>query len=210
MKRYDYKKIVIEEKLGVILALLAGFFLTVASVIMFVNMTTRTVADINIRFVYEVAQLCGAGVASFAIPYATIKSAHTEMDIITSHMKPKKRALLEGFSGIVTMIVMVYVVYVLLDYAWIRTLVFETTKTTHLPMWIFRWTYAIGMLVTTLAAIIEMIDCFRIALGKEVVRNRDELEALGLACPELGISPNENLLDTQTNNEISEEGGEKI
>lgn len=180
ISEYDRKKIIIEEKIGVIFALIAGVFLCIASVIMFTNMATRTVADINIRVVYEVAQLCGAGVASFAIPYATIKSAHTDMDIITSHLKPRTRAALEGVSGIITIVVMVFTVVMLIDYAYQRTLTLETTTTNNLPIYIFRWTYAFGMLATTAAAAVEMIDSFRIALGKKVVRNKAELDALQL------------------------------
>ena len=178
MSKYDQRKIIIEEKIAVIFALIAGFFLCVASVIMFTNMVTRTTADINIKIVYELAQLCGAGVASFAIPYATIKSAHTDMDIITSHLKPRVRAALEGVSGIVTIIVMVVVVYMLVDYAYLRTLSLETTTTNHLPLYILRWTYAFGMLMTLIAAAIEMVDSFRIAIGRNVVRNREEWDAL--------------------------------
>lgn len=176
--KYDLKKIEIEEKIGVVFALIAGLFLCVASVIMFVNMTTRTAADLNIKIVYEVAQLCGAGVASFAIPYATIKGAHTDMDIITTHLKPRVKSFLEGISGIITLAVMLFCIVMLVSYAYQRTLTMETTTTNHLPIWIFRWTYSFGMICTMLAAVVEMIDCFRIAMGAKVVRNRQELEAL--------------------------------
>ena len=178
MSKYDLKKIAIMEKIAVAFALIAGLFLCIASVIMFTNMATRTAADINIRVVFEVAQLCGAGVASFAIPYATIRRSHTEMDIITSHLNPKVTGLLDGISGIITVIVMLIVVYMLVTYAWQRTLTFETTTTNHLPMWPFRWSYAFGMLCTTIVAGIEAVDSFRIAMGKKVVRTQEELDAL--------------------------------
>lgn len=179
MNNYDQRKIVIEEKVSVLLALIAGVFLCIASVIMFTNMITRTAADINIKLVYELSQLCGAGVASFTIPYATIKGAHTEMDIITSHLKPRLRASLEGIAGIVTVAVMVFTVYMLADYAYLRTLAMELTTTNHLPIYILRWVYAFGMLLTLIVAAIEMIDAFRIAMGKKVVRSLEEQEAGG-------------------------------
>lgn len=178
MKNYDQRKIALEEKAGVAFALIAGAFLCIASVVMFTNMVSRTAADINIKVVYELAQLCGAGVASFAIPYATIKSAHTEMDIITSHLKPRTRALLGGIAGVITMAVMLFTVYMLVSYAYQRTLTMETTTTNHLPLYLFRWTYAGGMFITMIAAGVEMIDSFRIALGKKVIRNREELDTL--------------------------------
>lgn len=174
MSRYDEIKISVEEKIGTIFALAAGVFLFVASVVMFSNMVTRTAADYNIRIVYELCQLCGAGVASLAIPYATIKSAHTEMDIITSHLHDRTRNLLGGLAGIVTVVIMVFTDYMLLNYAYQRTLVMETTTTNHLPLWIFRWLYAFGMIATLLVAVIEMIDSFRLASGKKVFRNREE------------------------------------
>lgn len=193
MSKYDLKKIKFTEKTGVLFAMIAGAFLCVASVIMFVNMTTRTVADINIKLVFEVAQLCGAGVASFAIPYATIKGSHTEMDIITSHLKPKRRALLEAVSGVITIVIMAFTVYILLLYAYQRTVSLELTTTNHLPIYLFRWTYAMGMLFTLVAAAIEMVDNFRIASGRKVIRNREELNAL------------ENMESLET-----EEGGKQI
>ena len=103
MSNYDKKKIAFVEKSSEILAILAGIFLCISTIFMFTNMLTRTVADFNIRFVYELCGLCAAGTASFAIPFATFKSAHSQMDIITSHLKPKKRAVSEGISGIFTM-----------------------------------------------------------------------------------------------------------
>ena len=156
MSNYDKKKIAIVEKSSEILAILAGVFLCVSTIFMFANMLTRTVADFNIRFVYELCGLCAAGTASFAIPYATFKSAHSQMDIITSHMKPRKRAVFEGISGIFTMIIMLFTVYVLISYAYQRTLVMETTTTAGLPTWIFRWIFAIGMLITLIAAVVEI------------------------------------------------------
>jgi TRAP-type C4-dicarboxylate transport system permease small subunit len=177
MNKYDELKISAEEKTGEVFAVIAGIFLIVASVVMFANMVTRTAADYNIRIVYELCQLCGAGVAALAIPYATIKAAHTEMDIITGHLHDKARNLLAGISGILTMVIMVFTNYMLVDYAYMRTLVMETTTTNHLPMWIFRWLYAFGMIVTLIAAAIEMIDSFRLASGKQVFRNREEYDA---------------------------------
>lgn len=178
MSNYDKKKIAIVEKSSEILAILAGIFLCISTIFMFTNMVTRTVADFNIRFVYELCGLCAAGTASFAIPFATFKSAHSQMDIITSHLKPKKRAVSEGISGIFTVAIMLFTVYVLVIYAYQRTLVMETTTTAGLPTWIFRWLFAAGMLITTIAAALEMIDCFRIAAGKEVVRSLEEQNAL--------------------------------
>ena len=153
MSRYDEIKISVEEKVGTVFAIAAGIFLFVASVVMFTNMVTRTAADYNIRIVYELCQLCGAGVASLAIPYATIKSAHTEMDIITSHLHDRTRNFLGGLAGIVTVVIMVFTDYMLLNYAYQRTLV---------------------MVATLLVAAIEMIDSFRLATGKKVFHNREE------------------------------------
>lgn len=61
MSNYDKKKIAIVEKSSEILAILAGVFLCVSTIFMFANMLTRTVADFNIRFVYELCGLCAAG-----------------------------------------------------------------------------------------------------------------------------------------------------
>lgn len=47
-----------------------------------------------------------------------------------------------------------------------------------MPTWIFRWLYVIGLILTTIAALLEMIDMFRIAKGETVVNTREELEAL--------------------------------
>ena len=178
MDNYDRRKINIENKLSEVLAMIAGAFLVVASVVMFTNIVTRTTVNVNIKIVYELCQLCSAGIASFAIPYATIKFAHTEMDIITSHLKPKTRALLGFISGIITVIVMAYVCYMLYDYAIIRTVSHEVTTTNHLPVWVFRWLFAIGMTLTGLMASVDMIDDLRIALGKTVYKTQEEFDAI--------------------------------
>ena len=178
MNNYDLRKIALQEKLGTAFAIISGVFLCISTVFMFTNMLTRTVSDYNIRYVYDLCSLCAAGVASFAIPYATIQGAHTNMDIITSHLKPRVQAACEAVSGIVTMVIMLFVVYVLVTYAYQRTLVLEATTTAKLPTYIFRWLYALGMLLTTVAAGIEMIDMFRIAAGKQVIRTREQLEEM--------------------------------
>lgn len=217
MSNYDRKKIAIVEKFSEILAILAGVFLCVSTVFMFTNMLTRTVADFNIRFVYELCGLCAAGTASFAIPYATFKSAHSQMDIITSHLKPKKRAMFEGISGICTMVIMLFTVYVLMIYAYQRTLVMETTTTAGLPTWIFRWIFAAGMFITTIAAAVEMIDMFRIAAGKDVVRSLDEQNSIegtegagegfvaAFVTPEIETAA-ENAVEKDLENTVNEDG----
>ena len=181
MTNYDRNKIKIEGKVGEILAMIAGLFLVVASVTMFVNIVTRATIDFNIKIVYELCQLCSAGIASFAIPYATIKFAHTEMDIITSHLNPRVRAFLGFIAGIVTVVVMIYVCYMLYDYAAVRTAAHEVTTTNHLPTWLFRWIFAVGMSLTTIMAAVDMIDDLRIALGKEVYKTPEALEGVAEA-----------------------------
>lgn len=175
MSNYDAKKIMIVDKVCVVLALIAGLFLSIGTVVMFANMLTRTVADVNISFTYELCGLCSAGVASFAIPFATFTASHSQMDIITSHMPKRMRGWFEGISGIITMVVLVFTVAILVMYAYDRTLAMETTTPSGLPTWIFRWLFAIGMLATLVGAALEMIDMFRMALGKNVVFNSAEL-----------------------------------
>lgn len=174
MNKYDEKKLKAADKAGSAFAVISGVFLCISTVFMFLNMVTRTVADVNIRFVYELCGLCAAGVASFAIPYATLKSAHSTMDIITSHLKPRARAALEAVSGLVTIVVMSFTVYILSTYAYQRTLVLETTTTSELPTYMFRWVYALGMLLTTAAVIVETVDRFRTAAGKDVAAALEE------------------------------------
>lgn len=177
MNKYDEKKIKATRKMGNAFAIISGIFLCISTVCMFTNMLTRTVANYNIRFVYELCGLCASGVASFAIPYATLKSAHSTMDIITSHLSPRLRAGLEAVSGVITMVVMAFTVYVLSSYAYQRTLAMETTTTSKLPTYIFRWVYAVGMLLTVAAVLIETVDRFRTAAGKDVVTGLEESEA---------------------------------
>ncbi len=178
---YDRKKIHLEGKISVVLALIAGAFLVLASVVMFLNIVTRTAINFNIKIVYELCQLCSAGIASFAIPYATIKFAHTEMDIITSHLKPRVRSFLGFIAGVVTVVVMIYVCYMLYDYAVIRTAAHEVTTTNHLPTWVFRWVFAAGMTLTTIMAAIDMVDDLRLALGKKVFKTPEALEGVAEA-----------------------------
>lgn len=183
MNTYDRRKLAFTEKTGEIFAIISGIFLCVSTIFMFTNMLTRTIADFNIRLVYEFCGLCAAGVASFAIPYATLKSAHSAMDIITSHLSVRVEAACEAISGVITSAIMTFVVFVLVKYAYQRTLVLETTTTSKLPTYLFRWIFAAGMLFTLIAAIIEMIDMFRIAAGKSVVRSQEAQVELEGAVP---------------------------
>jgi len=174
MNKYDEKKIKATNKLGNAFAIISGVFLCVSTVCMFANTLTRTVANYNIRFVYELCGLCASGVASFAIPYATLKGAHSTMDIITSHLGDRLRAGLEAVSGVITLVVMAFTVYVLSSYAYQRTLVLESTTTSKLPTYIFRWVYAVGMLLTAAAVLVETADRFRAAAGKDVAVSLEE------------------------------------
>ena len=187
MNRYDRKKIAVTEKAGEFLAIVSGVFLCISTIFMFANMLTRTFANFNLRFVYELCGLCAAGVASFAIPYASLRSAHSTMDIITSHLSRRTEAAFAAVSGVITVAVMTFTVCILTSYAYQRTLVLEATTTSKLPTYIFRWVYALGMLLTIVAAAVEMVDMFRNAAGKTVVRSREELDAPALS--EAGGAP---------------------
>lgn len=178
MNEYDRKKLSITGKAANAFAIISGIFLCISTVFMFANMLTRTVADFNIRFVYELCGLCAAGVASFAIPYATLKGAHSTMDIVTSHLSVRLRAACEALSGVITAVIMGFTVYILGSYAYQRTLVLESTTTSKLPTYIFRWIYALGMLLTLLAVILETVDRFRTAAGQTVVTGLEEGEEL--------------------------------
>ena len=181
MSPYDTKKIAVLSKTSEVLAIISGIFLSVSTIFMFVNMLTRTAADYNIRFVFELCSLCACGVASFAIPYATLLSAHSAMDLILSKASVRVKGGFEFVSGIITVAILAFTVYFLFMSAIDRTQAHELTTTAHFPTYIFRWIFAIGMLLTLIAAAVEMIDNFRIAKGEQVttlasVANEAELE----------------------------------
>lgn len=205
MNKYDRRKLAFTKKSSELFAYISGIFLCISTVFMFANMLTRTVANYNIRFVYDLCSLCAAGVASFAIPYATLKSAHTAMDIITGHLSPRVRAACEAISGVITAVVMIFTVYVLLNYAYQRTLVLESTTTSGFPTFIFRWIYAAGMLFTLVAGVIETIDMFRIAAGKDVVLAQEEA-----AAPELQAAEDAPQLTEDAEDPKTEDKGEEV
>lgn len=176
--KYDKWKIDFCEKVGNGSALFAGIFLTIATFFMFLNMLTRTVADYNFRWIYDLCGLCAAAVASYSIPYATFMRQHSNMDTILSRLKPGARAVSEAVSGIITLLIMVFAVYACTLFAYSKTLVMETTTSSHMPVWIFRWLYVVGLLLTMLAAGLEMIDMFRTARGVTVINSREEMKAL--------------------------------
>ena len=176
--KYDKWKINFGEKIGNGSALFGGIFLTIATFFMFLNMITRTVASYNFRWIYDLCGLCAAVVASFSIPYATFTRQHSNIDTILSHLKPRVRAVSEAVSGIITLLIMVFTIYACSIFAYSKTLALESTTSSHMPTWIFRWLYVIGLILTTIAALLEMIDMFRIAKGETVVNTREELEAL--------------------------------
>ncbi|MFV0363456.1 MAG: TRAP transporter small permease subunit [Suipraeoptans sp.] len=176
MSSYDEKKIRIADKISTLLALIAGVFLSIATVLMFVNILTRTFADYNLIFIYDVCGLCAAGAASFTIPYVTLQSGHSNMDTIISRLSKRVRSGSEALSGTIAICAMLFTVYTITTIAYQKTLVLEATTSSGMPIYIFRWLYVLGMVITTIAAIIEVIDLVRIAVGKQVVRNSEELE----------------------------------
>lgn len=185
MSNYDRIKIETTERIGRCLGILAGLFLCVATVFMFINIVTRMTVDYNLIFIYDLCGLCAAGTASFAIPYATFKSAHTSMDTIIHKLPARTRGVCEAISGVITMVVMLFTIYAVGSYTWTKTLALELTTTSKMPTFIFRWFYVIGLVLTLIAAALEMIDMFRIAAGKQVVRDRDAWEALEAEAREL-------------------------
>lgn len=168
MNRFDEKKIAVLKPFSEVFAIIAGIFLSVASLCMFINMITRTAADFNLSFVYELCSLCACGVASFAIPYATLNQAHSVMDLILSHLNPRVRGVLEFVSGIFTVAILGFTIVQLYKNAIMYTAAHELTTTAHLPAYMFRWVFAIGMTLTLIAAAIDMIDSLRTAKGTEV------------------------------------------
>ena len=174
---YDRKKLAVTDKISDALGIISGIFLSIATVFMFTNICTRTFADYNFLFIYDLCGLCAAGCASFAIPYATFKRGHANMDTILTKLKPRTRGMSEGLAGILTMCTMLFTIYAVTYYAIMKTKVMESTTTSGLPTWIFRWLFVIGLILTTIAAAIEMVDAFRLMKGVDVIGTSDDLAA---------------------------------
>lgn len=175
--KYDRCKIRISNLLGDGSALFAGLFLCAATFCMFVNMMTRTFIDHNFQWIYDFCGLCAAGIAAYSIPYTTFVRGHSNMDIILSKCKPRTRGMSEGISGIITIAVMVFTIFAVTKIAIMKTLALELTTSAHLPTFVFRWLYIIGLVLTTFAAVLEMIDMFRVAFGKNVLMTQEEIDA---------------------------------
>lgn len=175
--KYDRWKIRISNVIGDGSAIFAGIFLCAATFCMFVNMMTRTFLDYNFQWIYDFCGLCAAGIASYSIPYTTFIRGHSNMDIIISKCKPRTRGMSEGISGIITLAVMVFTIFAVTKIAIMKTQTMELTTSAHLPTFVFRWLYIIGLVLTVFAAALEMIDMFRVASGKNVLTTQEELDA---------------------------------
>ncbi len=172
---YDQKKIKIVDKACTVLGLIAGVFLCIATFFMFLNICTRTFANYNFLFIYDLCGLCAAGAASFTIGFATLKSMHTTMDTVLGKLPPRIRGLMEGISGILSTLVLCFTIYSVGVYAIQKTAVRESTTTSGMPTWIFRWIYLFGLVVCLIGGIVESIDMFRRAKGETVYLNSDEV-----------------------------------
>jgi len=172
---YDQKKIKIVDKTCAVLGVIAGIFLCTATFFMFLNICTRTFANYNFLFIYDLCGLCAAGAASFTIAFASLKSMHTTMDTVLGKLPPRVRGALEGISGIISMVILLFTIYSVGVYAIQKTLIRESTTTSGMPTWIFRWIYLFGLTVCLIAALIETIDMFRRAKGETVYLNSDEV-----------------------------------
>ena len=172
---YDQKKIRIVDKFCSVLGIIAGIFLCTATFFMFLNICTRTFANYNFLFIYDLCGLCAAGAASFTIGYATLKSMHTTMDTVLGKLPPRVRGLMEGISGILSTLILVLTIYSVGVYAIQKTAVRESTTTSGMPTWIFRWIYLFGLVVCLIGGIVESIDMFRRAKGETVYLNSDEV-----------------------------------
>ena len=185
MNRYDEKKIAVLTPISHALAIVAGVFLAVASVCMFVNMVTRTAADFNITFVFELCSLCD--------------------------LNARVRGVLEFISGIFTVAILGFTIVQLYKSAIMYTAAHELTTTAHLPAYMFRWVFAIGMTLTLIAAAIDMIDALRTAKGVEVtqlstVANEAEAELEAQIQEAIAEAANVDAIEAPV--EVKEEGGE--
>ena len=172
---YDQKKIKIVNSLCTVLGIIAGIFLCTATFFMFLNICTRTFANYNFLFIYDLCGLCAAGAASFTIGYASLKSMHTTMDTVLGKLPARVRGFCEGIAGIISIVILLFTIYSVGVYAIQKTLIRESTTTSGMPTWIFRWVYIFGLTVCLIAAIIETIDMFRRSKGETVYLNSDEI-----------------------------------
>lgn len=195
--KYDRWKIRIGNIIGDSSAIFAGVFLCAATFCMFVNMMTRTFLDYNFQWIYDFCGLCAAGIASYSIPYTTFNRGHSNMDIIISKCKPRTRGMSEGISGIVTIAVMVFTIFAVTKIAIMKTQAMELTTSAHLPTFVFRWLYIIGLALTLFAAALEMIDMFRVAFGKNVLTTQEELDAY-----ENGTLEGTHIFESETEKEL--------
>lgn len=174
MGTYDRIKIKYTDKVCKILGVLAGISLIIGTVVMIINIAIRPFGG-ALRFVYDVAGLSAAFAASLSIPYCALKRNHTVMDIVLAKLPDKARKCSEAVSGVISTAMLGLIVYAGGKYAWMKSLIRESTSSSGMPTWIFRWVWFLGMAIMTVAFILETIDFIREVRGETVYSLGDEL-----------------------------------
>lgn len=177
IQKYDRVKIYVVDKICTTFGIIAGASLVVATVFMILNIFMRAFNS-NLYFIYDLVSMSATLTASFAVAYATFNRGHSIMDIILAHLPHRVSKGFESIAQIICLIVMSFTTYSCGLYAYQKTLLLESTTTSQMPTYIFRWIWTIGCALVLVAFVLELIDDVRMAFGQDVPVTTADLERM--------------------------------
>ncbi|WP_252502077.1 TRAP transporter small permease [Sporosarcina sp. Marseille-Q4943] len=154
--------------------LLLTIFTSIMVTVIFVQVVMRQL-DNSLSWSEELARYCFIWLVYIGISYGVKKQRHIKVDVLLVVLSEKWRVILNILSTVLFMVFAIFVVYYGYDIA-NKLLAFgQKSPALHIPMGLVYMATPVGMGLTIIRLIQNLITYFKVLRGKEVLEGQTEV-----------------------------------
>lgn len=154
--------------------LLLTIFTAIMVAVIFVQVVMRQL-DNSLSWSEELARYCFIWLVYIGISYGVKKQRHIKVDVLLVILTQKWKVILNILSTVLFIVFAIFVVYYGYDIA-TKLLAFgQKSPALHIPMGLVYMATPVGMGLTIIRLIQNLITYFKVLLGKEVLEEQTEV-----------------------------------
>lgn len=149
------------EFVGRALLVLAAVALIVMATIITLNIFGRALFHRPIMGTIEYAGVLGIVFASVAISYVEKHRRNVVMEVVSSKFPPRVKAFTDAFGLLLGLVIIGVLSWAMFGDAGYALSYGETTVVMGVPLWPFKYIWAVGTAILCLALLYNMVQCIR-------------------------------------------------
>jgi TRAP-type C4-dicarboxylate transport system permease small subunit len=110
---------------------------------------------------FDFIMLLGAMAVAFALPYCTLQKGHTTVELVVSRLPKRIQAVIDIFTGILSICFFSFVCWQFLVYATVMFRSGEITHTARLPFFPFLYLVSIMFLLFCLVLVLDLVKSIK-------------------------------------------------